>query len=258
MSIRTAARRRIRRAPDREILRRPIGTVERPIPARVSRREAGLGAVLLLGLGLLAFAASRMSLPRLLEERMEVVWEEPAPPPPPPEPEPPPEPPPKPPEPRPDPSPPPESTPPVEEPPPVFGLPEEATSESGDMAVATGNTLLAAPDSVVRPDPGTLAPANPAPPDLEGPYLEGLRREISRQYPSRARKLHIEGTLRLRLVLEKSGRILEAKLLQGSGQDVLDQGVLDKLDRLGYFAPFPAGLGRDRWELEIPVTFRLR
>jgi TonB family protein len=139
----------------------------------------------------------------------------------------------------------------------VFGLPEDALSETGDLAVATGNTLMAGPDSVVRPAPPPLPPAPPAV-DLEGPYLESLRKEVARHYPSRARKFRQEGTVKLRLVLARSGRILELALLQGSGHEALDRGVIEGLERLGSFAPFPHGIPRDRWELEMPVNFRLR
>lgn len=253
-----------RRAPEATALRQVDLCLHWPSPARVTRLDIVQGVLFLLGPFLLAWAISRLPVPAHVEERMEIVWEEPAPPPPEPEPiVPPPEPEqaaPPPPAPRPDPSPPPVEEPPPVEPPPVFGLPEDALSTSGDLAVATGNTLLATPDSVVRPDPGPLPPAPPAPPkpDLDGPYLEALRQEIARHYPARARKFRLEGAVRLRLVIDKTGRILEMSLVQGSGHRVLDQGVLDGLHRLGAFAPFPPGMERERWELEVPVNFRLR
>lgn len=153
----------------------------------------------------------------------------------------------------------PETLPEIPPAPPVFGLPEDAMSAQGDLEVATGNTLLVPADSIVQTAVAPLsADTDIAPVDYERPYLENVRKEVARHYPTRAKKFRLEGTVRLYLVLGKSGRVVSADLLSGSGHKALDQGVLLWLRQTGSFAPFPAGLQRDVWELEIPVTFRLR
>jgi periplasmic protein TonB len=195
----------------------------------------------------IGFAITKIPKHSVFEERMEIVYEEPPKQSPPSEP-------PKIPHPPPDPSP---ALEPLEHsPPPVFGLLEEATSETGDMETATGNTLMTTPDSIVKPNSGPLPAVQAV--DYETPYLENLRKAIASHYPLRARKFRLEGTVRLHLLLEKTGRIAEASLLIGSGHEALDQGVLNWLQQQGAFDPFPTGLNRETWELEIPVVFKLR
>jgi len=58
-------------------------------------------------------------------------------------------------------------------------------------------------------------------------------------------------------LLEKTGHIAKAAVISGSGHDVLDNGVLSWLEQIEFFDPFPSGLKREAWELEIPVSFRL-
>lgn len=235
--------------PDMHILRAQKITLERPVVSNHPARRASLCIVLFIVLCIvLGFALTRIPMNTAHEERMEIVYEEPPkqvlPPPPPKIQQPP----------SPSPTPPPQeqSPPPL----PVFGLPEEATSETGDMETATGNTLLTTPDSLVKPNPGHLPAVQAV--DYETPYLETLRKVIASHYPLRARKFRLEGTVHLHLLLEKTGRIAEASLLTGSGHEALDQGVLDWLQQQGSFDPFPVGLNRETWELEIPVVFKLR
>ena len=176
------------------------------------RRPEGLdlsltgGALLLAGLAF--YLAAQLPAPKPpVEETLEMVEE--APPPKPPEVI---EEPPKPPE------PPAERTPPpavpVEAPPPVFGLQEDETSEAGDMAAATGNTLAVKADSVVRPAPPPLAPA---PVELDRP--PGFLRQVMAEYPEWAQEQGVEAKVLLWVTIDAEGRATGAAVKRGAGQD---------------------------------------
>jgi periplasmic protein TonB len=238
---------RNRRVPDHDAFLKQGIRIDRPPVSRPARREAIYACLWVIGIAAFISGVAWMPGHVVWQERMEIIVEEP------PKQDPPPEPPPPPPRPEPEPvivpSPEPQT-------PPVFGLDEKDASESGDMEAPIGNTLMVSQDSIVQPK------SEPPPPvqdtvDYETPYLESLRKEIGSHYPSRAKKFRIEGSLKLYLLLEKTGRIAKAAIISGSGHDVLDNGVLNWLEQIRFFNPFPAGLKKDSWELEIPVSFRL-
>jgi periplasmic protein TonB len=228
-----------------EFLKQRI-SINCPPVSRPARREAIHACLCMIGIAAIISGLAWMPGRVVSRERMEIIVEdlpkqEPLPEPPPP--------------PRPEPKPVPEPLPDPQTP-PVFGLDEEDASESGDMEAPIGNTLMVSQDSVNQPKSEPLPVVHDTI-DYETPYLESLRKEIGSHYPSRAKKFHIEGSLKLYLLLEKTGHIAKAAVISGSGHDVLDNGVLSWLEQIEFFDPFPSGLKREAWELEIPVSFRL-
>jgi periplasmic protein TonB len=139
-----------------------------------------------------------------------------------------------------------------------FGIPDEGLGEVGDMAVATGNTLMKAADTLVKAAPPQLALAfNPQ--DVRSAYLTGLRKmlEARKKYPALARRLKQQGSVRVRFAILSDGRIDAVVLAQGSRFDALDQGALQAVQSLVYYKPIPTELQMDRWEVEIPISYRL-
>jgi TonB family protein len=168
--------------------------------------DLSLAAVLLFLLGLGVFLAGRLpSAPHPPEEILEMAE---APPPPPVEAKEPPKPPP----------PPPARTPPpqvrTEAPPPVFGLQADETSDAGDMAAATGNTLAAKPDSVVRAAPPPLY-AEP----VELDRAPGFLKQVVAEYPEWARDQGVEAVVRVWVTIDAEGRVTETRLQRGAGKD---------------------------------------
>jgi protein TonB len=200
-------------------------------------RAAGLAAAVAVGFhALLALAVVSVDPQRYLAEKpIEIDVEEKLPPPeikPPPEEKPPPEPP----RPRiakrlptlapPPPTPPPPSAEPprTDEPPPSFGVSLNATT-SGDSSVAVnvGNTLMAKPGpKVEKPKPvggdgvgGGFAPVA----DI---YISQHAELISapsgeENYPPEAKRLGIEGAVRIKIGIDEKGNVVQVKLVERGG-----------------------------------------
>ncbi len=187
--------------------------------------------VLLAGIAAAVWQISQLKFPtRELFEAVDLVIEEAPPPPPPPEvvqepPKPPPPPPPDP-----DAVPPPSK--PEEQPPtPQFGLPEEAMANHGDMEVATGNTLRAAPDTIVGPAPGALPPA-PERLDEAPQFL----RQVVPEYPEWALRDGREATVVVEVVIGADGRAQSATIRKSGGGE-FDRSAL-KAAQASRFKPF--------------------
>lgn len=212
----SAARARIRRAgamgPRRETIALPEVRVR-----RLGVRDFGLaGIVFALATGVLSLVVLLHDVVPL-DEMVTIVdapAPEPPPPPPPPKEEPPP--PPKETEPKPVPpdpdQPPPQPTP--EPPPPQFGLPPEGTSANGDMAVATGNSLLARADTVVRKAPPPLAAA-----PISSSYDAQVIKEVVPAYPSWAEEQGVQAVVEVVVSLDDKGQVTDVKFLRSGGRD---------------------------------------
>ncbi|MCB9958290.1 MAG: energy transducer TonB [Rhodospirillaceae bacterium] len=91
-------------------------------------------------------------------------------------------------------------------------------------------------------------------------YLASLQAwlERHRDYPTRARRLAQEGTALLYFSMDRNGRVLEARLAQSSGYDLLDQAVMEMIARADPLPPMPQEMAQARLELVVPVQFSLR
>jgi len=94
---------------------------------------------------------------------------------------------------------------------------------------------------------------------VESQYLEELREAIMlhRQYPSRAKRKHQEGTATIAFVLRKDGVIEESHIESSSGYRSLDSAALRAVMELGQFKPIPSELHRDQWPLSVGLQFTL-
>ncbi|MFX9664893.1 energy transducer TonB, partial [Acinetobacter baumannii] len=82
---------------------------------------------------------------------------------------------------------------------------------------------------------------------------ERAQRQMNRHvfYPQEAIDRGLEGEVKLRLLLDGSGRVIDAAVLAGSGHPLLDRAALDAARQIGRI---DAGGAR---ELLLPVVFRL-
>lgn len=208
-----------------------------PAPKIGTRRvPALLGSLMLFGI--LAGALWRPhSVAVRNQEDTFVFEEEKTPPPPPPEPEPPP--PPKPP-PRIKPPPEPKAPPP---PPPQFGLEEKDNSKTGELAVATGNTIMKEAEKQVAPPPPPLPPA-PVMMDQPPRILKGK----PAKYPARALDRGEEGTVVVLITIDTNGRVTNSEIERSGGRD-FDNAVNESIGQT-IFQP-PVRNGR-----KMPARFR--
>lgn len=167
-----------------------------------------------------------------LDEMVIFVAEEPPPPPPPPPAEPPPPPkdiePPKPVPPDPDQPPPPPTD---QPPPPQFGLSADAMSGNGDMAVATGNTLMKKADDVVKP-PAAALPAAP----VMASYDVQIIKEVAPAYPQWAIDAGVALLIKVLISVDETGKVTDIRFLTAGQKDFNEN--IRKAIMASMFKPF--------------------
>lgn len=93
-------------------------------------------------------------------------------------------------------------------------------------------------------------------------YLNSWRRKIEKignlNYPAKARKERLFGSLRLLVAIRPDGSLKEVSLLESSGHKVLDDAALSIVKLAAPFAPFPDELRKSTDVLEIIRTWQFR
>ena len=128
-----------------------------------------------------------------------------------------------------------------------------ASADPGPPA-STRGTPGAAQGADADSDPGGGLPG-PTP-----DYLGLLRAwlEKHKEYPRPSRTRREEGTVLLRFVMERSGRIVSHRIERSSGYPELDRAVEEMLARAEPLPAMPAEMTQARLELVVPVQFALR
>lgn len=131
----------------------------------------------------------------------------------------------------------PAATQPEPEPPEATPLLKDTRSERADEAPP-------APAVVAAPRAAPVASAR---------ARERAQRQLNKHvfYPQEAIDRGLEGEVKLRLVLDDSGRVIDAAVLAGSGHPLLDRAALDAARQIGRIDASGAR------ELLLPVVFRL-
>jgi periplasmic protein TonB len=93
-------------------------------------------------------------------------------------------------------------------------LQEEALAGKGDMAVATGNTLMKAPDSVVEKPSAPLPPA-PVQLDREPEMMV----QMDPVYPSWAEEQGITAKVIIMVTIDAQGKVTDSKVTTSGGKD---------------------------------------
>ncbi len=110
--------------------------------------------------------------------------------------------------------PPPPPAPEKEPPPPVFGISDNATSKAGDMAVATGNTLMKPADSLVQKAPPPL-PAVPVQLDRQPAILH----QVVPEYPAWAEEQGVMAVVKLLVTIDAKGQVQNVDIVSSGGND---------------------------------------
>lgn len=138
---------------------------------------------------------------------------------------------------------PPEPTPPAPEQPPAPPLPHQSQAQAAP----------AAPEASSVP-----APANTQAIDN---WQSRLMAHLNRRkvYPDDARRRGMEGTVRLRFVIDGSGKVLSYSVIGSSGRPSLDRAALQMIRRASPVpAPPPEILSGGRKEITAPIVYSLR
>ena len=82
--------------------------------------------------------------------------------------------------------------------------------------------------------------------------------EKHKEYPRRARLRRQEGTALLQFVMDRSGKVLEYRILESSGYKLLDEEVVAMIERASPLPEPPAAMEGERFEYKVPVWFNQR
>ncbi len=92
-------------------------------------------------------------------------------------------------------------------------------------------------------------------------WLSEVQREVNkiatRNYPSSAVRMRLEGRLRLGVTIGSDGQILGVRVLSSSGHSVLDESATASVTAL-HIPPPPEELGWRAREISLPVRYALR
>ena len=140
-------------------------------------------------------------------------------------------------------------------------LSEQSSSEEISLAIASLKAQLDLQQRAFARQPRkyTLSSAS-ARKSHEASYLDSWRRRVEAlgniNYPVQARQQQVYGNVRMLIALNASGQISETRIIQSSGESLLDQAAVDIVNLAAPFEPFPEELKAEADILEIVRTFR--
>ena len=145
----------------------------------------------------------------------------------------------------------------------------QTVAEAAPAAPAPAAAAPAADPGPPAPTRGTPGAAQGSDVDsdagggLPGPtpdYLGLLRAwlEKHKEYPRPSRNRREEGTVLLRFVMERSGRVVSHRIERSSGHPALDRAVEEMLARAQPLPAMPPEMLQAKLELVVPVQFALR
>lgn len=91
-------------------------------------------------------------------------------------------------------------------------------------------------------------------------YLESWRRKVEEvgnlHYPEQASRLGIYGNLKLMVSIDKDGQLVDVRILESSGQEMLDQAALQIVRLAAPFEPLPQSIRETTDILEIVRSWK--
>ena len=145
-------------------------------------------------------------------------------------------------------------------------MPEAPVAREAEYAaVQPMRQATDAPPSELAPAPETtaqqvsetrVARAHPRTASYEQILLAHLER--NKRYPRAARSQRQQGVVLVRFQMDRQGRILSSRLARSSGHDLLDEEVMELLQRAQPLPAPPHSISGTAIELTVPVEFHLR
>jgi len=138
------------------------------------------------------------------------------------------------------------------------------TKTSSSSAVSAGNTGNVGADGTG--EAGSKNGVAGGTGDVEATYLSAKQKyliefrgliENRKEYPLMARRRGIEGIVIIGVTIKKNGEVIDHKIVQASGHEILDQSALNLVKKINSFKAFPVELGNDAIELKFPIAFKL-
>lgn len=94
---------------------------------------------------------------------------------------------------------------------------------------------------------------------IEKSYTALIRGMIDQQkeYPLMARKSGAEGTVYVKFVLGRDGRLKRAEVSRTSGRSILDRAAINAVTRINRFPAFPESMEGAELNFELPLAYKL-
>jgi periplasmic protein TonB len=121
-----------------------------------------------------------------------------------------------------------------------------------------------APPEITVPQPPPEPPKKTEPSDDEinaakGTFTQNVEDELKRnhRYPRVAQQRSIEGIVKVKIILDKEGNVINIAVIESSGNSILDEGAIATVKRSNLKQFYPKILhGRD-YEFSTRIAFRL-
>jgi protein TonB len=82
--------------------------------------------------------------------------------------------------------------------------------------------------------------------------------EQYKRYPSAAQARGEEGVVLLGFTVDRTGHVLEHRIVRSSGHPALDDEVMAMIERAQPLPPFPATMAEAKLDLTVPIRFSLK
>ena len=140
---------------------------------------------------------------------------------------------------------------------------ELKTEPAVNATTQSSNVTVAESKQGSSTDSGTQVAQIISKKDLRGilrGYYKNLNSLMSarRDYPRSARRLGLEGTVLVEMVINHKGQILSVKLAQSSGHEVLDRAAIAQVHKIGRVPSIPSQIKRSSMTFRIPFEYRLQ
>lgn len=133
---------------------------------------------------------------------------------------------------------------------------QQAVAASSASSVATAPPKTDAPPDTTAKAQSIGAKAKPSEAEIKWQKALLLHLNRHKRYPSAARSRRLQGVAKVEFKIDGSGKLIEARLVDGSGSTLLDEEALAVLDRA---SPFPAPPGQFRQvHLALPIEFKIK
>ena len=129
-----------------------------------------------------------------------------------------------------------------------------ANSKNSDLAKTTAEATLASNDAEDEVDFSITEALTMR--DYTPLVVQQIYKKIS--YPSRAIDRGYEGTVRMAIVVSKSGALENVTVAQESKHSILNKAAIKATERAASFPELPADLNTDHFEITVPITFKLK
>lgn len=105
-------------------------------------------------------------------------------------------------------------------------------------------------------------PPKPSPSEIsqaKNQYLGYIRQSIDehKSYPKNAKRLGQMGTVEITFTVMADGTITNVRVKQTSNFELLDKAAADILITLAKVRPIPKELGKESWEITLPIVYEI-